>query len=169
MQKRLVIAITAGGVIAGSVLWYGIAPLFMHTVLDEALPIANQPAREPTPPKESGVPLLSSRSETSSDSVPIVATPLHPASGTVRIVSDGARQFLRYENFKTLNGPDLLVYLATDLQASEYINLGPLKATEGNVNYTIPSDTDLTKYHYALVWCEDFSILFNSADLTPLR
>ena len=98
---------------------------------------------------------------------PIIDTPTHPASGTVSVLQTGEGRTLRYENFKTINGPDLLVYLSTDLEATDFIDLGELKATEGDVNYEIPPGTDLTKYRYALVWCEDFGILFNSADLQP--
>ncbi len=98
---------------------------------------------------------------------PIIDTPTHPASGPVSVLQTGEGRTLRYENFKTINGPDLLVYLSTDLEATDFIDLGELKATEGDVNYEIPPGTDLSKYRYALVWCEDFGILFNSADLQP--
>ncbi len=78
--------------------------------------------------------------------------------------ADGKR-YLRYENFKTINGPDLFVYLSGDLEAKTYVNLGELRATEGNVNYEIPKDIDLDVYPYALVWCQQFSVLFNSAKI----
>jgi hypothetical protein len=97
--------------------------------------------------------------------VPLVDTPAHPASGTVSIITTDSQDFLRYENLKTINGPDLFVYLSTDLKATEYVSLGSLKATEGNINYEIPVGTDTTKYRYALVWCEQFGVLFNHADL----
>jgi hypothetical protein len=103
---------------------------------------------------------------TAGPSVALVDTPSHPASGTVSIYKTGTQTILRYEDFKTLNGPDLRVYVSTDLEASEFVDLGPLKATSGNVNYEIPSDTDLGKYRYALVWCEKFGVLFNYADLS---
>lgn len=79
---------------------------------------------------------------------------------------DGGAQYLRYENYKTINGPDLRVYLATDARATEFVDLGPIKATEGNINYLIPPGTDLSRYRYALTWCEDFAVLFNSAELS---
>ncbi|MCP4247005.1 MAG: DM13 domain-containing protein [bacterium] len=37
----------------------------------------------------------------------------HPTSGIAKIITDGNRRFLRFENFETDNGPDLDVYLAT--------------------------------------------------------
>jgi hypothetical protein len=97
--------------------------------------------------------------------VPLSDTPAHSASGTVSIVKTDSQHFLRYENFESINGPDLFVYLSTDLQATEFISLGTLKATEGNINYEIPVGTDISKYRYALVWCEQFGVLFNYADL----
>ncbi len=100
---------------------------------------------------------------------PVVGTPLHPAEGYVRIVRDGEKTYLRYEDFKTINGPDLFVYLANDLNARDFVTLGSLKATEGNINYEVPVEADVTQYHYALVWCRAFGVLFNSADLSELR
>lgn len=104
-----------------------------------------------------------------SQAVDVVSTPAHPASGQVRIVTmaDGTRQ-IRFENYETLNGPDLFVYLASDLNASSFVNLGRIKGTKGDITYEIPEGIDLSKYPYVLTWCKAFSVLFNSADLSPL-
>lgn len=58
------------------------------------------------------------------------------------------------------------VYLATNTQASDYIDLGPLKGNIGNQNYQLPLDIDLLKYNNVLVWCRAFSVLFGNAQLT---
>lgn len=97
--------------------------------------------------------------------VVVTGTPGHAAGGTARLISTSAGNVVRYENFSTVNGPDLFVYLATDLQATNFVSLGRLKATEGNINYTVPADVDIKKYPYALVWCERFGVLFNSAKI----
>lgn len=102
---------------------------------------------------------------TTPNAVAIIGTKGHPAEGQVRIVSSGGKQYVRYENFKTINGPDLVVYLSKDLEAKQYVSLGKLKATEGNINYDIPSGVNVSDYKYALVWCDAFSVLFNSAEL----
>ena len=73
---------------------------------------------------------------------------------------------LRLENFKSTNGPDLYVYLSTDENASDFVNLGALKASSGNQNYEIPDDTDLNKYNKVLIWCKAFGVLFGSAELS---
>jgi hypothetical protein len=72
---------------------------------------------------------------------------------------------LRFENFETINGPKLHIYLASDLSADDYIDLGEIKATKGNVNYEIPDGTDLEKYNKVLVWCRPFKVLFSYSEL----
>ena len=67
---------------------------------------------------------------------------------------------LSLNNFKTDNGPRLLVYLATDASVSDYVSLGDLKGINGNYTYTIPENTDLKKYNRVDIWCVDFSVSF---------
>ncbi len=92
---------------------------------------------------------------------------IHDAQGDAYTIplEDGSN-VLRLENFQSTNGPDLFVYLSTDENASEFINLGALKANNGNQNYEIPDDTDLEKYNKVLIWCKSFSVLFGSAELS---
>jgi hypothetical protein len=71
------------------------------------------------------------------------------------------------EDLRVTNGPDLYVYLSADRQASDFVDLGRLKANNGNQNYDVPEGTDLSKYDTVLVWCKQFSVLFGSAELTP--
>jgi Electron transfer DM13 len=91
----------------------------------------------------------------------------HNAEGIAKVIplGDGSTTILRLENFKSTNGPNVHLYLATDKAASNFIDLGRLKANNGNQNYNIPSGTDLAKYNMALIWCKDFSVLFGSAQL----
>lgn len=91
---------------------------------------------------------------------------IHNAEGLAKVIRlDDASMFLRLENFKATNGPDLYVYLATDNSASDFVNLGRLKGNIGNQNYDIPEGTDFSKYHTVLIWCQAFSVLFGSAEL----
>lgn len=94
---------------------------------------------------------------------------IHNAEGIAKVVQvrDG-NNILRLENLHVTNGPDLYVYLATDKSASDFVSLGKLKANNGNQNYEIPSETDLTKYGTALIWCRLFSVLFGSAELVSI-
>jgi hypothetical protein len=91
----------------------------------------------------------------------------HKAQGVAKVINlaDG-RTFLRLENLKTTNGPDLYVYLSTGKDVSDIVNLGRLKGNIGNQNYEIPTGTDLAKYNTALIWCKAFSTLFGSAKLS---
>jgi Electron transfer DM13 len=92
---------------------------------------------------------------------------IHNAEGIAKVVPlQGGSNVLRLENLHVTNGPDLYVYLATDESASDFVSLGKLKANNGNQNYDIPSETDLTRYNTVLIWCRPFSVLFGSAELT---
>jgi len=128
--------------------YYLISPLFRNIKVDEAVPVGD---------------VASTVAEISTAPAPLVGTPGHSAEGTARIVTVGGKNYVRYENFKTINGPDLFIYLSKDLVAKESVNIGRLKATEGNVNYEIPADINPKDYPYVLVWCRAFSVLFNSA------
>ena len=90
----------------------------------------------------------------------------HKAAGAAKVLNlaDG-KSFLRFENLKTTNGPDLYVYLSTGKDVSDIVNLGRLKGNIGNQNYEIPTGTDLAKYNTVLIWCKAFSTLFGSAKL----
>jgi len=91
---------------------------------------------------------------------------LHKTQGTATIITlDDGSSVLRLEDFKTTNGPDLYVYLATDDRASEFVELGTLKANNGNQNYEIPDGIDFSKYDKVLIWCKAFSVLFGNAEL----
>lgn len=91
----------------------------------------------------------------------------HKADGIAKIISfANSRTFLRLENLKTTNGPDLYVYLSVGKDTSDILNLGRLKGNIGNQNYEIPTGTDLSKYNTVLIWCKAFSTLFGSAKLS---
>jgi hypothetical protein len=91
----------------------------------------------------------------------------HNVEGIAKIITlaDG-KTFLRLENLKATNGPDLYVYLSTGKDASDIVNVGRLKGNIGNQNYEIPDGTDLSKYNTILIWCKAFSTLFGSAKLS---
>jgi hypothetical protein len=91
---------------------------------------------------------------------------IHNAEGMAKVIPLQDRSnILRLEDLRVTNGPDLYVYLATDKSASDFVSLGKLKANNGNQNYNIPSEIDLTKYDTVIIWCRPFSVLFGSADL----
>jgi hypothetical protein len=85
------------------------------------------------------------------------------------------KRILRLTNFKTSNGPDVHVVLiaAKDAQDNdnflksniERIELGKLKGNEGDQNYEIPADTDLSKFRTVAIYCERFNATFGAAPL----
>jgi len=87
----------------------------------------------------------------------------HPTMGAA-MVNEGVTN-LALTNFKTDSGPKLLLYLSTEVDSKDYVDLGELKGLEGNYNYVIPAGTDIAKYKYVVVWCIDFSVSFGHAEL----
>lgn len=87
----------------------------------------------------------------------------HPTSGKATVTDMNST--LNFENFKTDDGPKLLVYLSSTLESTDFVNLGDLKGIEGNYTYDIPEDTDLDKYKYVVIWCVDFLVSFGHAEL----
>ena len=97
----------------------------------------------------------------------------HATSGTARILQlpDGSR-FVRLEGFSTSDGPDVHVWLS-DQQAGgddwgkyddgRYVPLGSLKGTDGNQNYAVPSDAELSGLSSVFIWCDRFNVAFGSA------
>ncbi|HUH08312.1 MAG TPA: DM13 domain-containing protein [Egibacteraceae bacterium] len=97
----------------------------------------------------------------------------HPTSGTASAIrlEDGSR-ILRFEEFATDNGPDLLVYLTSaspdagdDAFDQDFVSLGPLKGNLGDQNYELPDDVDLERYATVVIWCRRFTVSFGTASL----
>ena len=99
----------------------------------------------------------------------------HPTEGSAVVLGDGSGQrFLRFEDFRTDNGPDLNVYLSaapTDASAGQFdddfVDLGDLKGNVGSQNYEIPVGLDLDHYSTVAIWCVRFGVVFGVAELTP--
>ena len=79
---------------------------------------------------------------------------------------------MRFEDFRTDNGPDLNVYLSAappDAPVGQftdvYVDLGDLKGNVGSQNYEIPRDLDLDLYSTVVIWCVRFSVIFGAAEL----
>jgi hypothetical protein len=90
----------------------------------------------------------------------------HEVAGKAILIQVDQKRILRFEDFETINGPDLRIYLATDASDDDFVELGKIKATKGNVNYEIPNNIDTAKYNHVLVWCKPFSVLFSWSELS---
>lgn len=142
--------------------YWAISPLFKNVKANDQLPGTEANEIVTTTGGSGGDKAMATATESTSPAA-VRGTAAHPASGTVRIVSADGKAYVRYENFKTINGPDIFVYLAKDLDAKDFVNLGQVKATEGDINYEIPAGVDPREYPYVLTWCKAFGVLFNSA------
>lgn len=92
-------------------------------------------------------------------------TPGHSVSGSAEIITENNQKKLVLKGFSTTGGPDLRVYLATSTQAGNFISLGQLKANSGQQVYDITGMPDFTQHRFVLIWCQQFGILFGSAQL----
>lgn len=177
-MKKLLIIIAI--VVVGGIVIYATSPYFTGSVVNEAIPdniALSQPLIDKIIQENMTIEDMMNSDEVRMEmkDMPIysgifvgVNDGIHNAEGTSIVLPlEGGGQVLRLENFKSTNGPDLHVYLSVDKQASNFINLGKLKANQGNQNYEIPVGTDLTKYNNVLIWCKPFSVLFGSSYLEP--
>jgi hypothetical protein len=87
-------------------------------------------------------------------------------SGVAKIYTKEGKYSLALENFSTNNGPDLHVYLAKEMFPVNFIDLGKLRSTSGNLIYEINGTPDFTEYKYVLIHCQQYNHLFGSALLT---
>lgn len=182
MKKILSLLLVA--IIAG-VAWYTLSPLLRNKKLNEESPLIqnklsikdNMESMNASTKKE----FEKQVSDANAKKMPMGQMPMpaeaklaaegnfvpraHDVQGKALLIEKGGKKILRFENFKTINGPDLHIWLASELSDRDYVELGPIKATEGNVNYDVPQGTDTKKYNKVLVWCMPFKVLFSFAEL----
>ena len=169
-----------GGVIALAVLAvaaYLFQPwaLFTNTAVNESLP---QTLPQPTATPSAATPPTTSPTITPASPQTLGSGTFrsyeHSTSGTAKLIklADG-RLFVRLEDFNTSNGPDVKVWLtaaavdrADKSRDSAYVDLGDLKANNGNQNYEVPPGTKVTTYKSVVVWCDRFSVAFGAASIT---
>ncbi len=186
MNKLLVIAVAV--IIVGGVSTFALSPYFTESTIDEAIPTGALVQSEikgsdtiainqddTMMEEEEMKDTMMEEEEEMMKTIPMsyagrfvgVGDGIHDAQGDAYTIPlEDTSNVLRLENFKSTNGPDLYVYLSTDENASDFVNLGTLKANSGNQNYEIPDDTDLSKYNKVLIWCKAFGVLFGSAELS---
>ena len=77
---------------------------------------------------------------------------------TVEIVRSPEENLLQF-NDVTLNYPAAsFVYLADDIDATHFLNLGRATFTDAKTIYGMPLDTDLSVYHYILIYDADHQV-----------
>jgi hypothetical protein len=163
------------GLFAFAMWWFTPWRLFTDDPVDEAPPAASQrmgsvaeaePGEGEVPPPRPSFTTIAEGEFVSLE---------HTSRGRAIVIetAEGER-FLRFEEFETSNGPDLVVYLSTKPADPEdwhgydadFVDLGTLKGNVGNQNYRVPGDVDLGKYSTAVVWCRRFEVGFAAATLS---
>jgi hypothetical protein len=106
----------------------------------------------------------------------LLAGRAHPTSGRASIYQTaGGKRDLRLTDFTTSNGPDVHVVLAQSSDTSlkqdfvkgrlDDVELGLLKANQGDQNYDLPDSADVNKYDVVVIYCERFHAIFGVAKL----
>lgn len=181
-NKKIITSVVV--VIVAAVAYWLLSPFWRNVALDESLPGIPTPqindslsSMDAATKSEFEKQTIEMKDKTmkESDVMPTSAPSIisrsdmvaraHDVEGEALLVTSENETYLRFENLKTINGPDLRIYLSSGLNADDIVDLGPIRATEGNVNYAIPSGTDLNKYTKAMIWCRAFGVLFSYAEL----
>jgi hypothetical protein len=102
-------------------------------------------------------------------------SPGKAGSGDVFLVEleDGSR-VIRFENLDVSNGPDLRVILSPSGLVDDrdayhldgFYDLGELRGNQGNQNYEVPDDVDLSEYSTVAIFCIRFNYTFNAATIS---
>lgn len=183
MKRLLIYAIL---LVLGGFLWWAFSPLlFDKEVQDELDPTLKARleaqkqidqnregnvdninlSKTDEPTDEEGVSVVDETPVFSDGPFPITGTPGHPASGEISLIRSPEETLIQYQDYDGTNGPDLFVYLSKDLEAKDFIDLGPAKGNKGNIIYGVPLDANLDEYPYVLTWCKAFGVLFDYAQI----
>ncbi len=94
-----------------------------------------------------------------------VSAPGETVGGKALVLLNGAIYSVALQSFSVNNGPDLHIYLSKELQPVNFIDLGKLKSTNGDHVYILSKVPDFSAYRYVLIFCQQYSVLFGSAEL----
>jgi Electron transfer DM13 len=167
--------------------WYLGSPLFIRTALDEPGPTAAATAA-PSPSLEAmaseapgssdGAGASPPAGQPSAEPTPALAEPrtgtftgadeFHFGRGTATLIETAPGAWtVRFEDFSVRNGPDLYVYVSPDPAGyvDGAIELGTLRATDGNFNMDVPAGAGLDDAASIVIWCKQFAVQFAVAPL----
>lgn len=152
MKKLLIIGIILAALI-GLFFYFGFYNYFIKTEINEKLPMT-------------AVQILEMKTLAIGEFGEVDF--IHKGRGRAKLIESNGQLTLRLENFEVTNGPDLYVYISDSenptnevADLGNYVDLGPLKASSGNQNYSVPNEAK--NYRTAIIWCKQFSVLFSFA------
>ncbi|MGQ0550738.1 MAG: DM13 domain-containing protein [Armatimonadota bacterium] len=188
-------------VIGAPIAWYLGSPLFINRVVDEPFPTGGGTASSTSTfpmSKDATVPegmtqqqveetmMKASKVEKPADetmppaaSAKVVARgtfagadAIHKGEGAATVYRVGEDLILRFDAFKSTNGPDLHVLLAKHAAPKSsadvkqgYIEVAKLKGNIGSQNYTLPRGITLADYRTVVIYCKPFHVVFSTAPL----
>lgn len=182
-RKLIAVAVVLVGLGVFVVVWFQPQKLIIDARVDEEIPVSDIEGTEGSEVRDESNPGSGSNNSGETNE-PAETGPVtvragrfssleHDTSGRAKILRLGdGRDFLRFEDLATSNGPDLRVYLS-EVPAGDdwyaygerFVDLGALKGNLGNQNYVIPANVDLSRYKSAVIWCRRFAVGFGVAAL----
>lgn len=158
MRTKVVVILLIAVALTGLELFYfKFHTYFQKTEINEELPLMTSPGEQ-----EMGQMRTLAMGEFGEIDI------IHKGSGQAKLIEVNGETILRLENFSVTSGPDLYVYLSDSENPTNalrdlgnYVDLGLLKATSGNQNYTIPASAEGLRT--AVIWCKKFGVLFSYA------
>jgi hypothetical protein len=174
-RRRTMIVVVVAGLLAcaAGIAWFQPEKLLINQRVDEALPGAATPTSETLTTNLSRPGTRPSGLDPTILSISPFRSLGHATSGrAVALELADGRRFLRLEELRTSNGPDLFVYLSRaavdaprDSFDDDFVSLGRLRANQGNQNYAIPLGVPLDRYQSVVIWCRRFAYAFGAAPL----
>jgi len=173
---RWLAAAVAAVLVAIVLFWFQPQKLFIDDRVDEAIPVVTAdpvPTSVPAASDAEAPPTTTATTEPSEVARGEFVSLDHGTSGVARVLelADGSR-IVRLEGLDTSNGPDLYLYLTANPADGDegafdddYLSLGRLKGNQGDQNYDLPPDADLTSLATVVIWCDRFDSAFGAADL----
>jgi hypothetical protein len=100
--------------------------------------------------------------------------PILGAEGTATILQAADnRRYIRLENFRVTNAPDLRLILTRRSEprtvedvGNDYVDLGLLRGNVGDQTIPMPREVDLLTYRAVVIYSVTFSTVFSSAEIT---
>ena len=165
-HRTLIVAVVAGVLAtAAGVAWFQPQKLLINQRVDEALPVTATPTSGALDTGRGQPRTRRSGAEPTILSTGPFRSLGHTTSGrAVALELADGRRFLRLEELRTSNGPDLFVYLSAAAADGprhsfddDFVSLGRLRANRGSQNYVIPAGVSLDRYRSVVIWCRRFT------------